>query len=254
VLVFAIGPGWTIGFDAATFFISAACLLRLAVPTDVGHTAAGSMLRELREGWREFASRSWLWPSVLCFGVINMVGFGAFFVLGPLIAKQRLGGAAAWGLVIAGANAGAIVGAFLALRVRLQRPLLWGFATFGPAFAILLAMLALGAPPVLAAAGAAIGQGAGTFTNALWSTVLQQHVDDRVLARVSSYDWLVSVILQPLGFGLIGPVAAVLGLSTTVWLAAGVLLAAVAATIAVPGVRNLRDLPSASATTAASTA
>jgi hypothetical protein len=52
----------------------------------------------------------------------------------------------------------------------------------------------------------------GTFT--LWETSLQEHVRDRALSRVSSYDYLTSAGVIPLGNVLVGAVGAALGVAT----------------------------------------
>ena len=61
--------------------------------------AATSFGRELREGWQEFASRTWLWVIVLQFAFVNAAESGAMNVLGPTVARSHLHGAAGWGLV-----------------------------------------------------------------------------------------------------------------------------------------------------------
>ena len=54
------------------------------------------MLAELREGWSEFRSHTWLWVIVAQFCVVMMAWYGAFSVLGPVVAREHLGGPAAW--------------------------------------------------------------------------------------------------------------------------------------------------------------
>ena len=100
--------------------------------------------------------------------------------------------------------------------------------------------LALHAPAAAIAAAAAVsGVGIAVF-GTLWDTTLQQHVPAAVLSRVSAYDWLGSAALIPLGYVLAGPLASALGISATMWLAAGWTIAGSAAVLAVPSVRRLR--------------
>ncbi|MDX6490709.1 MAG: hypothetical protein QOD43_954, partial [Gaiellaceae bacterium] len=94
------GAGWALAFDAGTYAVSAAVLAAMRLPR-AQKVDAPNMLRELREGWSEFASRTWLWVIVVAFGFSNMVWTGAVGVLGPIVAKRFLGGAAAWGLIVA---------------------------------------------------------------------------------------------------------------------------------------------------------
>ena len=77
----------------------------------------------------------------------------------------------------------------------------------------------------------------GTFT--LWQTSLQEHVPDRALSRVSSYDYLTSAGLIPLGNLTVGFITAAIGLHQAL-LAMTVGGAAAAVTVAlVPAVRRL---------------
>src|SRR6202451_3982346 len=68
-----------------------------------------SMLAELREGWSEFRSHTWLWVIVAQFGVVMMAWYGAFSVLGPVVAREHLGGPAAWGAITAADEVGLVV-------------------------------------------------------------------------------------------------------------------------------------------------
>jgi hypothetical protein len=63
--------------------------------------AGSSFFAELGEGWREFRARAWLWGIVLQFSIVNAAETGSFAVLGPPVAKAHLGGAGAWGGVLA---------------------------------------------------------------------------------------------------------------------------------------------------------
>ena len=60
-------------------------------------TGQPSLLRDLREGWAEFASHTWLWATTVQFCVVLAAWYGAFDVLGPAVARRDLGGPAAWG-------------------------------------------------------------------------------------------------------------------------------------------------------------
>jgi hypothetical protein len=63
--------------------------------------------------------------------------------------------------------------------------------------------------------------------------------------ELSSFDWFGSVVLNPLGYALVGPLANVLGVSTTLYLAA-VLNAVVSVGVAAtPAIRKLERSPRA---------
>ena len=154
ILVVALNPGWALAVDSASFFVCAALLARMRIAP----RAAGQPQRfvhELRAGWREFTARTWLWSTVLLFGIGN-VFFMFMQVLGPAVAKERLGGAGAWAAILTVAGVGAIAGGVAALRQHPSRPLvacvLWPLAIV-PQFAA----LAAGAPTWVVAACAFAG-------------------------------------------------------------------------------------------------
>jgi MFS family permease len=241
VLVAAAGPGWALGIDALTFGASAALLIGLRAPAAAGRVAAQSFLAELRQGWDAFRAKRWVWTFVIYASVSNLL-FGAYKVLGPVVAHRSLGGAATWGLLVSAMGAGTIVGALLALRMRPRRPMLVVVATC-PSFAApvialaatrLVAVIALGA--LLAGLGLMLG-------NTLWETTLQRHVPSESLSRVSSYDWFGSLALDPIGLAIWGPVAAAIGISASLWTASALLVAGALALLAVPEVRSLPAFP-----------
>jgi hypothetical protein len=240
-LVATIGPGWAIGFDAATYLASAAILARMRVrgPTPASRP---SFVRELADGWREFASRTWLWVVVVASAVENLVWVGSIAVLGPVVAKESLGGAAAWGGVLGAVGLGLLAGGLVALSWRPARPLLVGvlLCCGDP---LLVGALALPAAlPALIAVGVLAGFGLEIFAVS-WITTVQERIPDEMLARVSSYDALGSFVFIPVGLVLAGPAADALGVSGALWVAAGVSLATILGALASRDVRRLRSLP-----------
>jgi predicted MFS family arabinose efflux permease len=210
----------------------------LRVPA-VGRAAERQhLLSDLREGWREVAARTWVWASILYFAVVNMATT-AIFVLGPLVAVRSLGGAEAWGAVGSAATAGSIAGGLAAVRLRPRRPLLAGTLAVAT-IALESALLARPFPLPVIAASAFIGFAGVSFDSALWYTALQQHVPERSLSRVSSYDWMGSFVFQPIGLAAAGPLAAAVGLGQTLLASAALVLTSSAAILLVPSVRQLR--------------
>ena len=237
VLVAAAGAGWAIAVDAATFAVSALCLWRLRVPSRMAQADA-SFLADLRDGWNAFRSRRWVWTFVVYFAVVNMV-WGAWSALGPVVADRQLGGAAAWGLVLGSVGAGALFGSLLATQAKPRRPLV--LVALTEAFvAMPLAFLAAGAPTALLACGAFLS-GAGIMLGmAVWESTLQRLIPAESLSRVVSYDWFGSFIFYPIGLAVWGPVAGLIGISTSLWIAFGLFLALIAGVLAVPDTRRLR--------------
>ena len=99
-LVVAGSPGSALGIDALSFFVCAAILYRIKIAPRASTDEREGFVHELRAGWKEFTSRTWLWASVILFGIGNL-GFCAWIILGPVIAKEDLGGAGAWGTIVA---------------------------------------------------------------------------------------------------------------------------------------------------------
>jgi Transmembrane secretion effector len=241
VLVATVGSGWALAVDAASFGASVVFLAALRVPAHA-RGAAQSFVRDLVEGWHEFHSRTWLWSGVVAASVANLMFSGSFGVLGPAIAKRSLGGAGAWALVLSSFNLGALIGGLVALRLRPRRPFFAAFAAYVPV-GLPLVLLALGAPAWGIAAGAFVGGGGLLLGNTLWETTLQQKVSPAALSRVTSYDWFGSLGMAPIGFALVGPLSAAIGVHPTLWLAAAGLLAVDTVVLALPSVRHVEAEP-----------
>jgi MFS family permease len=235
VLVAAVGAGWAIAADAATFAISAACLTMMRPPRrEVAERT--SFFAELRDGWNAFRSRRWVWTFVAYFAVSNLL-WGAWSSLGPIVADRDLGGAAVWGTVLGAVGVGALVGSLMATRVRPHRPLLFVAAVEG-LFALPLAFLAAGAPAPLLAVGAFLSGLGMMLGMAVWESTLQRHIPADSLSRVASYDWFGSYAFYPLGLALWGSVAGAIGLHSALWLAFGLFGAIAVLLLFVPDTRR----------------
>ena len=240
ILVVAASPGWAIAVDAATFGLSAAFLVAMRVPRQAP-SPSRSFTQDLREGWGEFRSRTWLWVIVLAASLVNLL-YATVTVLGPKVAEDELGGAGAWALIVTLSGVGSVAGGLVALRLRSDRPLFVGSAALA-CFCLTPFALALVLPVwAIVLTGFLGGAGVSLFV-ALWETTLQRHVPAASLSRVSAYDAFGSLTLYPLGLALAGPVAAVLGTSATLWLAGACILAVTTAVLAVRDVRSLPPRP-----------
>lgn len=234
-LVLGLGAGWAFALDAATFLISAALLSRVrprrrettalqlaaapapapAPATPAPATAARSseqvgVWSEIRDGYREVRSRSWVWATLAAFCAALFTGLAPWFVLGPVVAREQYGEIGVYGLVSAVLGIGTILGSLLGIGWR-------------PRFPMRAAMLAILLWPVVAvlyAAGVTLyvvtpamllgGAGIALF-DVWWMTALAERIPPDKLSRVSSYDWMVSLALLPLGYVLAGPLAGALG-------------------------------------------
>jgi MFS family permease len=235
-LVLGAGAGWAFALDAGTFLLSAAFLTRVrpraragtvagtaaapdagpAAAPDAGTAAAPdagtrpSVWSSMRAGSREVRSRVWVWATLAAFCAALFCGLAPWFVLGPIVAREQYGDIAVYGVVAAALGLGTILGSLMGLGWR-------------PRYPMRLAMLAIMVWPlssILYAVGttlvivipATVVAGAGmALFDVWWLTALAERIPPGMLSRVSSYDWMVSVALLPLGYVLAGPLAGALG-------------------------------------------
>ena len=123
ILVAVIGAGGTLGVDALTFLVSAGFLLSLRVPALLRTRAPASFLAELRDGWREVRSRTWLWVMMLRAMLVLFVTIAPLQVLGPLAITARHESPALWGLMVGLFSLGMLLGGLIALVYRPRRPM-----------------------------------------------------------------------------------------------------------------------------------
>ena len=242
---FGGGPGVALLFDAATFVVSVVLLLPLRprLVSDVSAREDPTATTDrfgssLRRGWSEVRSRRWVLAFLAGMAVYHAVVLPSVFVVGPVIAEQELDGARSWAVVSAGFGIGCMLGDLVFLRWR-------------PRFALRVAGLMLvGASCQAAFIGSGLGAWGiaglevfagvcvtGTFT--LWETTLQEHIPAATLSRVSSYDYLTSAGMIPLGNLLVGLAGATFGLHPSLVGMSVVGLLVAAGVAAQPSVRLL---------------
>lgn len=242
LVVASAGPGWALGADACTFLVSALFLTRIDLPPSAQKLERSSFWSDVKGGWREVRSRTWVSVSILNFMAFQFMILPVFFVLGPVIADRYYDGASSWAAILALSGVGSVLGDLLALRLRPRHPLRIVFLITLIEIPVLV-LLGIRSPVPLVAAAAIPWGIAFTVGGTLWFTALQNHIPDAALARVSSYDWLGSTALRPIGFALVGPLAQWVGIKTTVIGAALVMAAVEILTVLVPDVWNLGREP-----------
>ena len=235
ILIAATSPAMVIAADAASYAVSA---LALAGIPGTGRPRPAPLLRELAEGLGEFRAHTWLWLGTLQGALFNLLTWGPYLVLGPVLARAYLGGARAWGAIAACYGGGAVLGGLLALGRRPRRPLVvadlaaLGFPLPPLALALRLPVFAVAAGALLAGLGAALG-------GAIETTVIQQRVPTEALSRVGSVNMVGAFAFGPVAFAAAGPVAAVLGARTVLGFGAGWAVFGTLAVLAVPSVRRV---------------
>jgi len=107
-------------------------------------------------------------------------------------------------------------------------------------YALPLVLFAVAAPAWTVVAAYGLAMACLGFLNPVWETAVQQEVPSEVLARVSAYDWLVSLGAMPLGYAL-GPVLTrEFGYTWPLAGAAVLVLVSLSIPVSLPAVRNLR--------------
>ena len=245
LLVAAAGAGWALLLCGIGMVATVPLLLSIrGSRPDTGEEPrpgpAPSMLTELREGWSEFRSHTWLWVIVAQFCVVMMAWYGAFSVLGPVVARQHLGGPAAWGAITAADAFGLIAGGLISLRFTPRRPMLFVVLTGG---AIAISPLSLAMVLPLAAVCVA-SFGLGVFVEMMmvqWTVTMARNIPSDKLARVSSYDVLGSVMAMPAGALIAGPLGSAIGTSRAQFAAAAAIIVASALALIPRDIRTIRN-------------
>ncbi|MGH3186010.1 MAG: MFS transporter [Streptosporangiaceae bacterium] len=247
-LVAIAGPATVVAVDAASYLASvlALSLLRLpAAPTPAAPTPAApaakrrSLLGDMADGWADFRSRTWLWVTTVQLAFFNLITWAPWMLLGPVLGKEYLGGAAVWGAIMAVQGAGAILAGLLSLGRHPRRPVV--VATVGTfCYALPDIPMALhAAAPWVAAAAFACGAGAAV-SSTFSGTAMQQQVPPQMLARVSSLMMFPSYGIGVIGYMIDGPLAGAIGTQLVFGVGAAYGLLSSAAVLTLPAIRAVR--------------
>jgi MFS family permease len=220
-LVLGAGAGWAFALDAATFIVSAAFLSQVRPRTRGGETTEADteqvgdaervgVWTSIREGAKEVRSRTWVWATLASFCVALFCGLSSWFVLGAVVAREQYGHIAVYGFVEVAIGFGTIIGSLIAVTWRPRYPLRLGMiaTSLWPLASILYAA---GVTLVLVIPVWIVGGAGFALFDVWWLTALAERIPPHALSRVSSYDWMVSQGLMPIGYAVMGPLAAQLG-------------------------------------------
>jgi len=238
VVIGALGTGEAFLIDTLTYGVSIACVAAMRPLPRAAPEERPSVRSEVREGLEFVRSQTWLWATLAAAAVTLLLWIGPLEVLLPYVVKNEYGGGAeGLGLIFAAIGAGAIGSALVVgQRGLARRHVLWMYLGWG---ASTLALAGYGIVSEVWAAmvigfAAGIGEGLGNIT---WVTLMHRHVPGRLLGRVSSLDWMVSIGLVPVSFALAGPIGEWIGVEATMIGASCLATAAFLAFLAIPGVR-----------------
>jgi predicted MFS family arabinose efflux permease len=235
ILVATIGAGATLIIDAVSFGLSALLVLSLA-PRAQMSAGSESMFEDLRLGWREFISHTWLWAMVAQFALVVAAGEAVYGLIGPAVARELMGGSVDWGFIAAGYGIGTLAGGIIAMRLHPIHPMRLAALCV---FFFCGVQLTLAVPTVvwIVVLAAFVHGLASQIFSVLWYTTLQKKVPGHMLSRISAYDHLGSIALAPLGIVVGGYLYEALGFRPTLIIAA---LAIVVPTALVLCVRDVR--------------
>lgn len=208
LLALGAGFGWAYLFDAVTFLVSAALLVPVSARPrgEASTTARRSMRAELAEGFLQVRSRAWVWVTLLTALVVVFAGVAPFFAVGAVVARDEYGSSGVFGWLEVAAGVGTIAGALFGLRWRPERPLAVGIMLVS-IWPVPVGMFALGMPLGIVLPAMALNGAGLTLFLVLWETALAERIPPDALSRVSSYDWMVSLALLPVGYLLAGILA-----------------------------------------------
>jgi MFS family permease len=246
LIVSTSGSPTAFTLDCLSFVISALCLAPLVRLALTGHVAKerNSVLHDFREGVEVVRKSSWLSITIVIASLANITLSAPFAIAVPFLVKDYLhGGVGSLGLIYSLLSAGSIVGTLLGtvwlertsgLRAR-------GLFAYGLWIAGGLLIAVFGLPvTIYAIAPAALLIGAAfAVPNLIFITTLQELIPGKVLGRVTSIATLGSIVLVPVGSGLVGWATDRVG-ARTIFLLSGILTALLAAVALLhPTIRNL---------------
>jgi MFS family permease len=240
VLVGVAGAGTAFLADAGTFAFSAVAFLLMHTRSLPATGERRSIARDIVEGISYVRSQTWLWVTLGTVTLSLLFFLGPVYVLMPYVVKNSLhGGAGDLGLVFGAGGVGAIAAALLRGQLgEPRRPLMVVYIAWaGTAFSLVGYAVADTVWQAMLVSFFSVGCLA--TGGIVWTTVLQQSVPARMIGRVSSLDWVLSLGLAPVSYALTGPIADALGARQTL-LGAGLVSGAVMLLVllGVPSVHN----------------
>jgi DHA3 family tetracycline resistance protein-like MFS transporter len=237
------GPAFFV--DAATFLVSITCLLAVSRrPAPGGATREDgddvSIGQEIAEGLRYVRTRVWLWGTFLAATLAYLIFWGPAEVLVPYVVKVEMGrGAGVLGLVFACGGIGAMFAAIVMSNRALPRRFMTFMYGAWTVSTLMVTCYGLARVPWQLMAASFVFNALEAAGLIVWTTTKQRLIPSRLLGRVSSLDWFISIGLVPLSYALVGPVAGAIGARTTL-VAAGLIGGAITfGFLFLPGMRAI---------------
>jgi MFS family permease len=238
-VVTLFGSGWALLVDAISFLIAGLLVWSIDLPA-IASREKNTMIHDLRIGWKEFVSRSWVVVVVLAFTFINFCFESTMMVLGPLAFKSTGHGARDWSFNLAAMTTGMVIGGVISLKLKLKRPLVVGMIVIALTSMWNFSIASDIALPIVLITAFIAGISVEIFS-VVWTTSMQKNIPEASYSRVVSYDALGSYALAPIGIAISGPIAEAIGTSPTLYFAGGITLLSALVPIAFSSVRKLSN-------------
>jgi len=211
VLVATLGAGWAIFLDGITFLIAGLLVFALRAATPVNKPEEHeSTFQQLKTGWREFRTRTWVFVIVISFSFLVAMERAVYSVLGPLVADKQLGGPKPWSIILTAWAIGSVVGVLFAAKIKPKYPIRIAVVTQFPIALWFFSLANTDQVWLIAFFSFFVGI-SFDFFYVLWITTLQQQIPKESLSKVMAYDVLGSLSLAPIGIAIAGPLAESIG-------------------------------------------
>jgi hypothetical protein len=193
------------------------------------------MVTELAGGWREIRSRTWVWVVLIVAGLGMLTAWGPYQSLGPSLSQELYGDDAIFGVLATALGVGSLIGSAIALRWKPREPLMVALV-LNLWWATNYLVFSLAPPLVLVIVSFALAGITIALFITWWEVELARNIPPGALSRVSSWDWMVSLGLSPVGLLVAGPIAAQIGARET--MLGGTALALIVSLIGVSVIRR----------------
>jgi MFS family permease len=198
------------------------------------------MLSDLREGFNTVRRLPWLWVTILIASVMNITTGSVIAVATPFLIEEHLHAEVdALGWFYSAVSIGSVIAAItLGQRQIISRR---GWIIYSSLIVLGAAILSIGLSTGL------IGTLTAAFVNGvaisviglMWINTLQEQIPRNQLGRVASIDMLGSLILLPIGYGIIGWMTDLMGAASIFVIGGSVTIGLALIGLTIPAVRSL---------------
>ena len=246
------GVGFALLVDSATFIVSVATLAVVAAITarsanvaDTGHDEdVDGEEDKVRffDALRLVATMPSVLGVLILFCLVQFTS-GAIAVIGPVIAKDALGGIGSWSVIATAIAAGGLVGGVLATRIVVKNPIRFTLLAFGILTPLELAAFGMPARLVWLAAIFVVTTAVTELAGTAFESWVQGNVPETHLARVGAVETGMLSAMNPIGIAAAIPLAGMFGAGPMLFGFAAVIALAATAVAAVSRLQKSVSVP-----------